>query len=307
VGNTWAAALATAAGGAGLTVANADCFDLISQQSRSLVGSCSDAFDLLVQYSETNINDPPGAAAGPNCVPTANACSTACAADLALLNSKCSAGSVTVAWAGNGLPAGAAPVSTVTAAAAWSYFTSGVYATTAGGNAANAASVALPLTGCTVPTFAAGVTTVTGNVSLTGVTAANSATWNANNVMEATLAPLLGVPASSIVTYPAGYTPAGRRSLLAAASSITVIYSVAAVSATQAAAVQTATAAVTPAAVRAASAPSSATLTSVAAKKTRHDGAPAAEMATSSPGCAVAAPNDALRLCGKLATTLRVA
>ena len=289
VGNTWAPALATAAGGAGLTVANADCYDLISQQSRAVVGSCSDAFDLLVQYSETNINDPPGASAGPNCAPTAVTCSAACAADLALLGSKCAAGNATVAWTGNGLPAGAASVSTVTAAAAWGYFTSGVYATTAGGNSANGASVALPLTGCSVPAFAANVTTVTGNVSLTGVAAANYSTWNAGNVMEATLAPLLGVPAASIITYPAGYAPSGRRSLLAAASSTTVVYSVAAVSATQATAVRTAQAAVTPTALTTGLASAGASMTGVTVAAVTTSAGVVAPAASAAPRAASAA------------------
>ena len=262
VGNTWAPALATAAGGASLYVSNADGYDLVSQWSRSVVGSCSDAFDLLVQYSETNINDPPGASAGPNCAPTATTCSAACAADLALLGSKCTAGNATVAWTGNGLPTGAVPVANVTAAAAWSYFTSGVYAYTAGGNAANGASVPLPLTGCTTPTFTAGVTTVTGNVTLVGVTSATYATWNAGNAMEAALAPLLGVPAGSIITYPAP-TPAGRRSLLAAATSVTVVYSVAAASTAQATAVTTAKAAITPTALATGLTAAGANMTSV--------------------------------------------
>lgn len=230
IGNTMVGNLAvTAAGGT-----RSDCFDFFNQLAQSNIGQpgfdtdvCSDAWDSIVQYSETLWNDPLNAgAAGPNC-PTAagTTCSLACNNDLMQLNSSCTSSSV-VQWAGFGIPGGVAPAGTnVSLATAWLYFVNGT-ATAPIGNIGTNSSTAFALGNCTLPSWApltgpgsaAGMVpvTVTGSFSLNLGSMTPSQFYASNaGKLENAIAASLGISGSAVAINWAslGVTVAGRRLL----------------------------------------------------------------------------------------------
>jgi len=235
--------LSTSAGGT-----TGDCYDFFNQLAQSLLvpapastpaaasfstDICSDAWDSIVQYSETVLNDPlNAAAAGPNCPTQAGStCSIACNNDLALLNSSCTSTSV-VQWAGFGVPGGVAPAgANVSIATAWLYFVNGT-ATAPIGNFGKNGSAPFALSNCSLPSFAPATgpgsaatmapVTVTGTFSLNlgSVTPAQLYAANAGK-LENAIGSSLGVSGSAItINWAAlGVTLAGRH-LLAAVTSI---------------------------------------------------------------------------------------
>ena len=211
----------------------------IAQSSIGTAGfntdACSDTWDSIVQYSETVLNDGPGAALGPNC-PTQPglACSAACQNDLNQLSTYCTAASV-VQWAGYGFPgytnaSGAPAGTTVTALAAWAYFANGT-ATAPTGNAVSkggkAIAVPFALGSCTLPSWLpANATnafkTVLVNASFSinlpaGMTLAQLYAKNqgASGALEATIASSIGVQPNTVtILWSAmGVSVAGRRLL----------------------------------------------------------------------------------------------
>jgi hypothetical protein len=94
-----------------------DCSQVFYQKSLNLVGSCSDAFDYVLQYSQSAANPAVVLSNSNNSTSTtmttpyscaratATSCPAGCQADVTLIYSNCFAGN-TVLFAGNGLPIG---------------------------------------------------------------------------------------------------------------------------------------------------------------------------------------------------------
>ena len=225
------------------TTAGGDCFDMFNQIAQSNIGTlnfntdaCSDAWDSIVQYSETVLNDGPGSQLGPNC-PThpGSPCPAACQNDLTQLSTYCTATS-TVQWAGYGAPgytnaSGAPAGTTVSALNAWANFANGT-ATAPIGNAivkGKVLSVPFALGSCTLPSWlpaSAGdaFKTVLVNASFSinlpaGLTLAQLYSKNqaAGSALEATIASSIGASpnAVTILWSAMGVQAAGRRLLAA--------------------------------------------------------------------------------------------
>ena len=219
IGNLFAANLAATMGSG----SGGDCFDMFNQIAQSSIGTtgfdtdaCSDAWDSILQYSETMLNDPVAGLNGPNCPtnPAATSCPLACQNDLAQLNAVCTSTSV-VKWAGYGLPGSTTPAAantTVNITNAWAYFANGTATSPIGNAVVNGSTVSLPfaLANCTLPTWvpaaaAAALTPVViqGSFSISlpaGTTLSQLYAKNqaAGGALESTIAASLGVNANAV-------------------------------------------------------------------------------------------------------------